>query len=318
MALPSLTEVFNTVNTIAGRYVTERRFVDNISNATPLLQELKRRQKTYPGGEAIYEPLEYALNPNRGSFSGTDTFSVAQNEWGTKARFTMKDVYASFTITGDDVDKCSGPEALMDLIQAGLRNMETSGAYEMTTQLMSDGTGNSSKDITGLKAVCDDSTSVDVYGGITRSVETWWKGKKTTLSDYISLAAIQAMDGDLTDGNKRPQLRLTTQDVWDDLYEILSPYQRDYANKETAKFGYQKIIIAGIPIVVDAQCPSGEMLFLNFDYIKLRPHSRYANWHWTGWKEPVNQDMRTGQSIWKGNLTCSNCRYQGRIVSITT
>ncbi|RJQ10663.1 MAG: phage major capsid protein [Bacillota bacterium] len=161
-------------------------------------------------------------------------------------------------------------------------------------------------------------TNVATYGGISRSAETWWKAKYTALSDYISLEAIQAMVGDLTDGNIRPQLIITTQDVWDDIYTILTPYQRDYSDKETAKFGYQKIVISGIPITVDAQCPSGEMYFLNFDYLKWRPLAKYANFHFTGWKDPVLQDMMTAQLIWKGNLTCSNCRYQGRIVSIST
>ncbi len=161
-------------------------------------------------------------------------------------------------------------------------------------------------------------TNVATYGGIGRAAETWWKAKYTALSDYISLAAIQAIDGDLTDGQVRPQLRVTTQDVWDDIYELLTPYQRANADQLTAKFGFHTIIVNGIKIVVDAQCPSGEMYFLNFDFLHLRPHKRYAKFHFTGWKEPTNQDTKVGQHLWKGNLTCSNCRYQGRIVSITT
>jgi hypothetical protein len=283
-----------------------------------MLQELRKRQRTYPGGLLIEEPLEYATNPNIGSYSGTDTFATADHEFATKAQFGMKDLYVSTVLTGDDLDKCSGPDAVLDLARSKMKNAERSLVKEFTRQLFTDGTGNSSKDITGLLAVCDDGTNVATYGGIPRTAETWWKAKYTALSDYISIAAIQAMDGDLTDGQIRPQLRVTTQDIWDDLYELLTPYQRANAAELTAKFGFNAINLNGIKIVVDAQCPSGQMLFLNFDFLHLRPHKRYAEFRFTGWKEPTNQDTKVAQHLWKGNLTCSNCRFQGRIVGITT
>jgi hypothetical protein len=155
VAVPTYSKLLDTLNTMAREH-TEKRLTDNVFNATPMLQELRKRQRTYPGGLLIEEPLEYATNPNIGSYSGTDTFATADHEFATKAQFGMKDLYVSTVLTGDDLDKCSGPDGVLDLARSKMKNAERSLVKEFTRQLFTDGTGNSSKDITGLKAVCDD------------------------------------------------------------------------------------------------------------------------------------------------------------------
>jgi len=156
LAVPTYSKVLNTINTIGAEYVASSILADNVFNATPALQKFRSKQKTFAGGLLIEEPLEYAINPNRGSYSGSDTFSAAVHEFATKAQFGVKDTYVSVTLLGDDIDKCKGPDALVDLVRAALRNAEKTMTYELTTQLFTAGTGNDSKDITGLKAVCDD------------------------------------------------------------------------------------------------------------------------------------------------------------------
>jgi hypothetical protein len=161
-------------------------------------------------------------------------------------------------------------------------------------------------------------TNTATYAGIERLTDaTWWKAKYTALSDYISLSAMQSMFGDLTDGQEKPDLIVTTQDIWDDLWELITPIQRETSEKLSVNYGYTMINFNGCPVVVDAQCPSGEMYFLNTSHIKLYPLDGYENVRWGGWKEPVNQDVAVGQFLWKGQLACDNCRYVGRIVSIS-
>jgi hypothetical protein len=191
-------------------------------------------------------------------------------------------------------------------------------AYYLTSGIFSDGTASSAKIITGLAAICDDGTNVSVYGGIERLTDaTWWKAKYTALSDYISLPAMQSMFGDLTDGQEKPEIIVTTQDIWDDLWELITPIQRETAAKMSVDYGFTMINFNGVPVTVDAQCPTGEMYFLNSKYLNLYPMAGYEDIKFTGWKEPTNQDIAVAQFLWKGNLLCTNCRRQGRIDTIT-
>lgn len=309
---------YNTLNALTREDVIKKVY-DNIFNATPVLKWFKKNQRTGYSGTKLQVPVRYARNTNTGWYSGADLFLTNDIETHTKAEVTWKDIYTSVVITGDDKDQNKGKNAVVNLLEEKLETARESLSYELTKGIFSDGTGTSNKQLTGLKAAVDDGTNTATYAGIERLTDaTWWKAKYIALGDYISWAAMQAMYGDLTDGEIRPDLIVTTQDVWDDIWEILTPVQRDDSNKLAGSYGYRSINFNGTPIVVDAQCPAGEMYFLNSKFIKLYPMAGYENFKWTGWKQPTNQDVAVGQFIWKGNLLATNCRYLGRIVSITT
>lgn len=295
-----------------------KKVSDNIFNATPTLKYLKKNQRTGKSGTSLNAPLMYARNTNGGSFSGSDVFLTNDIETHTKATVNWKDYYMTVVITGDDKDQNKGKNAVVSLVEEKLENARLSLAYLLTSGIFSDGTGNGNKDLTGLKAIVDDGTNTATYASILRATYTWWKAKYTSLSDYISLAAMQSMYGSLVDGAIHPDKIITTQAIWDDLWELLTPKQQDTSKDLSAQTGYTAINFNGVPVVVDAQCPAGEMYFLNSQFLKMYPMDGYENIKWTGWKEPTNQDVAIGQFIWKGNLLCTNCRYQGRIVSITT
>lgn len=309
---------YNTLNSLTREDVI-KKVSDNIFNATPVLKWMKKHQKTGKSGTKLQAPIQYARNSNTGWYKGADTFLTNDLQTATKAEVEWKDIYMSVVVTGDDKDQNQGKNAVVDLVEYKLENARESLSYQLTAGIFSDGTGSGNKILTGLKAAVDDGTNVATYAGIERLTDaTWWKAKYTALSDYISLPAMQSMFGDLTDGEKKPDLIVTTQDIWDDLWELITPIQRSTSEKMSVDYGFTMINFNGCPIVVDAQCPTGEMYFLNSRYLNLYPLNGYNEPKWTGWKEPTNQDVAVGQFIWKGNILCTNCRYQGRIVSITT
>lgn len=273
---------YQTLNTLTREDVI-KQVTDNIFNATPVLKWFKKNQKTGKSGRELHAPVEYARNTSTGWFSGSDTFTVADVETATKAVVGWKDIYVSVVVTGDDKDQNQGKNAVVDLVEYKLKNARKTLSYQLTSGIFSDGTSSSSKILTGLNAIVDDGSSVATYAGIERLTDaTWWKAKYTALSDYISLAAMQSMYGDLTDGEEHPDIIITTQDVFDDLWELLTPVQRDNSRGYSAKYGYTAIEFNGVPVVVDAQCPSGTMYFLNSNYLNLYPLAGYNEPKWTG------------------------------------
>jgi hypothetical protein len=307
----------DTLNALTNEAV-QKKVIDNIFNATPTLKEFKSKQETGYAGTKLQIPVEYALNSNRGWYRGSDTFLTNNVETATHLEFEWVDSYVSIVITGDDKDKNQGKEAIVNLLNHKLNNGRKSMSYLLTSGIFADGTGTGNKEMTGLKSAVDDGTNIATYGGLARGTYTWNKAKYTSLGDYISWPAMQSMYGDLTDGEEKPQLIITTQDVWDDLWELATPTIRSDSNKSSIDYGFEHIKFNSAKIIVDAQTPTGQMFFLNQTYLKLHPLKGYESPKWTGWKEPLNQDVAVGQFIWKGQLACSNCRYQGRIVSITT
>lgn len=309
---------YDTLNSLTRPDVI-KKVSDNIFNATPLLKWLRGKQKTGFSGTQLEVPLEYATNSNTGWFSGSDTFTTNDVNTATKAVLGWKDIYCAVVVTGDDKDQNRGRNQVVNLVDHKLNNARKTMSYQLTAGAFSAGTGTSNKQLTGLQAIVDDGTNYATYAAIERLTDaTWWKAKYTALSDYISLSAMQSMYGDLTDGEEHPDLIVTTQDVWDDLWELITPIQRAESDKMTASYGFRAINFNGTPVVVDAQCTAGYMYFLNSNHLNLYPMDGYENPVWSGWLKPTNQDVAIGHFIWKGNLCCTNCRYQGRIVSITT
>ena len=66
-----------------------------------------------------------------------------------------------------------------------------------------------------------------------------------------------------------------------------------------------KMKYRGVDCVVDPSIPKGECYFLNENYLNMY-HSRKANFGFTGFKAPVNQDAKTGHILWMGQLTTNN------------
>jgi hypothetical protein len=117
--------------------------------------------------------------------------------------------------------------------------------------------------------------------------------------------------GSLSYGADRPTLIVTTQVLFDAYEATLNPNKR-FVNSDIADAGFQTLEYRGIPVVVDHQCPDGEMFFLNENYVQFR-HHRKRNFTFTGFKKPENYDAAWGQILWLGALTCSAPRMLGRV-----
>jgi hypothetical protein len=76
-----------------------------------------------------------------------------------------------------------------------------------------------------------------------------------------------------------------------------------------AKIGFDAININGAAVVVDAHSPAGYVWGLNTRYVKLVMHEK-RDFHFTGFKVPINQDAIVGQILWAGNLVVTSPRLQ--------
>lgn len=293
---------------------------DAIFQDLALLDVLNKRAKTKrKGGLKMLEPLMYAKSTSGGSYSGWDTFNVAPQEGLTNAEFLWKYYYWSITINGQEEQENSGESAMLNLLEAKWEQAKMSMVDDIGADLFLDGTGNGSKDVTGLALMVD---NAGTYGNILRSSNSWWASQENGNAVAITAAGangLRRMYNDCSYGRQKrtPNLIVTTQEGFES-YEALMDGNMRYSNtgEENVGFKAPNLMFRNAPLFWDDYCQDATLYMLNTDFIKWIVNSD-RDMTPTPFKVPTNQDGKVAQILWAGNLTCSNCRHQGKFTALT-
>jgi hypothetical protein len=301
------------------------KIADNVTGNNALLAALKQkgRIRTFSGGRIIYEEISQADNGNVGWYSGYDTLGTAAADVLTAAQFEIKQAACPVVISGLEELQNSGKEGLIDLMMARMEVAEASMANLISAGLYSDGTGNSSKQITGLLAAVPVDPTTGTYGNINRATaaNAFWKSIATDTGAAPSASTIQgifnAHYGQLVRGGDRPDLVVGDNDVWGAYLASLQTLQR-FTGTETAKLGFPSVKYMDADFVMDSgvggDATDVTAYFLNTKYLHFRPHKDRNMVPLSPNRTAINQDATVKILAWAGNLTCSGARFQGQIV----
>ena len=294
--------------------ITEKKFipklVDNIFNSNVLLKKLKAKEKLQSGGDKVLVPLNYAEVSASGWYQGAETLDTTDNEVITSAEFEWKQLYANISITRRDELRNSGDAAIINFVKSKVEIAEKTIRNNLSTGLYNDGTD--AKQIQGLNLMLSASNT---YGGIDQGTYTWWQAQVDSSTTTLTLSAMQSMYGDCGEGTEYPNLIIGDQDMYDRYHALLTPQQR-FASEDEAKGGFKSLLFNGTPVVVDASATSGDMIFLNMEYLDLYPH-KDENFRMEPFTKPVNQNVRVGKIYWMGVMASSNNRRHGKLDAIT-
>lgn len=301
------------------------KLADNVTDNNALLSRLKERGNIRPisGGTKIVEELEYGES-NTYWYSGYDTLTFNNPQLFTAAEYELKLLAAPIGCSGEELLKNSGRERVIDLMEAKIKNAEKSLANQMSVGIYSDGTGNSGKQLTGLKALVADDPTTGTVGGINRATSgnEFWRNQTSTAGSALTAATIyEAMNGVFlacSRGSDKPDLIVADDSMFKTYEASLVPQQR-FTNAKLGEAGFENLKFKGADVIYDGgiggACPSKHMYFLNTEYLKLRPH-RERNFKLIGDRERVaiNQDAIYRIIGWAGNLTMSNAQLQGVLI----
>lgn len=304
-----------------------RTLTDNIHKSNAVFFMLKKNGalKTEDGGERIVEPLMYGKNTTAGSYSGYDPLDTTPQEGIDSAEFTWKQYSTSITIDGRTERQNSGNSKIIDVLEAKTKQAEMSLTEELSEGLFSDGTGNSSKDLTGLEAMV---LASGTYGGINSATYTWWQAYVETTSEALGLPKMRTAFNTASIGGKdTPDLIVTTQalfEKYEGLFTVVSVASTtsgafatpSEGTKKVADGGFQTMAFKGVPVVWDEQVPSGTVYFLNTKHMKLVVH-KDANFEISDFVKPEDQDARVAQILWMGNLTCNRRKSFAKLTAKT-
>ena len=294
--------------------ITERKFipklVDNVFNSNTLLKKMKAKEKPQSGGDNVLVPLAYAETAAAGWFQGSETLDTTDNEVITSASYEWAQLYANISITRRDELRNSGDSAIINFVQSKVMIAEKTIRNKLSTAIYN--TGSDSKQIQGLRLLLSTSNT---YGGISQTDFSFWAANVDSTTTTLTLSAMQSMYGDCGEGTEYPTIIVGDQDMFDRYHALLTPQQR-FASEDEARGGFKSLMYAGTPVVVDASAPSGDMIFLNLEYLDFYPH-KDENFRLEPFRSPINQAVTVSKIFWMGVMASSNNRRHGLIGAIT-
>lgn len=313
-------DIFST--TIESR---TRKLADNVSKNNALLNRLQSKGKirTVSGGSKILEELEYGEG-DMVWYNGYDKISYSPKQLFTSAEYALKLCAVPVAISGEDMLKNSGREQMIDLFDKRIKNAEKTMRNQMAKAIYGDGSGNSGKEIGGLKLLVADDPTSGTVGNINRATSgnEFWRNQTKTSTAAITKDTIRSeMDAiylNCCRGTDKPDLIVADNSMYS-LYESsLADLQR-FSNPQMAEAGFQALKYKGADVIFDGgqggYCPEKHMYFLNTDYIYLRPHKDRNMKVIGGDRMAVDQDALYKIIGWAGNMTLSNASLQGVLIS---
>ena len=227
------------------------------------------------GGDFITVPLEYALNSTASSYSDTDTFSTTRVDVFDRANAEWKENIVTVVLSDLEKDRNAGQGQVFPLRAAKLSNAKNSCRSQLNTQMFSDGTGNSNKDITGLQALVSSTPSSGTVQGISRATYSFWRNQQAagtqTTSAFDNLRAVMRnVYNSCSNGvaDAHPTFAVTTQTVFEGYEGLLLANER-FTSKESGDGSFRNEVLKfkGAMIAYDNDCPSGLMYLLSLIHI---------------------------------------------------
>jgi hypothetical protein len=317
MAIPTL-----SADQIEDIYVTTFNkklpdVIDAVYLSNPFFAILNSQERILlDGGRRIEQGFIYG-KLNGGSYGRGDTFNTARVNTKTAFILDWKLHYVDITLDGLDELQNAGAAAAFDNAELKMQEAELTAKDNIGGELFGNGTNNSGNALNGLEEWVDDGTNFATVGGVTRDTSTQGTAAKATLNATGGSWTIPFLQGDygaVTIENEKPNLIVTTQTMWNAMFNRVQPQQRYPTGPgfdDLARIGFDSIKYQRAAIVVDSHVQAGRAYILNTEYIKLIVHQA-RNLAWRGWLPTSNKDERVGQFLWSGNLVVMGPRFQAQ------
>ena len=316
MASPNLSELITT--TLRNR---SGKVADNVSKGNAILSKLREKGAWTPAtGRSIVQELEYSEG-NFEWYSGYETLNITPPDVISAAEFDWKQGAGTVSINGLESEVQNvGKEAIINLLNARIKNAENTMRNNVTTGMYSDGTGSGGKQIGGLQSLVADAPSTGTVGGINRANFSFWRNQAYDASTDGGAAAtsanIQKYMNEVfllcSRGNDKTDLIMADKAYYKLFWESLQAIQR-VTSTDKAVAGFESLAYANnVPVCYEdsSGISSNHMYFLNTDYL----HFRYAPNRLFAPKSPreaINQDASVHMLLFAGNMTTSNASLQG-------
>lgn len=300
-----------------------KKLVDNVTDHNGLLRKLKANGniQTKSGGYEIVFPLEYAENGTYQRYSGYDELDVAASDVFTAAKYDWAQVAIHVTASGREIRMNNGPEQMIDLVKARVKNAMNTAANNFSVDMY--GSGALTNQIGGLGLIVT-SDGTGTVGGINSGNYAFWANQ--FFENTGTGLAVGTIGGSMNTlwlrcvrGNDKPDLLVLSNDMYA-VYESSLQANQRYMNSDKASLGFSELQYKTADVIFDSNTNFGTTAetgyFLNTKYLYVVQHSE-AQWTQDDDKVPVNQDAVVIPLYWMGNMVCTNRSLQGKLIDVS-
>jgi len=286
----------------------EKQLVDNIFKAYPLLEKLlsKGQVKEFEGGEKIFIPLEYGTNTNVSFISKTGTIDTNAQELFTAAEDQWR--ILAGTIDFNDLDNVlnRGENQIVDLMKSKIKNLEKSLRKKLAEALHAN---QADEAINGLPDIV--ASSGTLHGISPNDFAGWVAGYANNTTKALSIIDMTTGYNTCSDGADRVDLIDMAQTLFEKYESLVAPQLR-FSDNRTADAGFENLRFKGAVCVLDKDCTSDRVYFLNTDYLYLTV-VKDRQFHAFPAVSSTNSIIDVVKVVWYGNLMTSNRRMQGML-----
>jgi hypothetical protein len=344
---------WNQVNVMVQDYIIPT-IRDQVFLSNAMFMRMKGKTKHFVGGRRIVVPLGWRTQGGLKWFSGSDVFSPIVRDPFQAAEFTAKNANVDLTIDWESEMIASGPEKVMDLMDAKGEWARNTFFDGMGSDIYNDGTD--PKALGGLQfalaegAAGGDLPPTQTYGGISRSstVNTWWNhhSRNTAIlttgdrGTFLTNAAVAPEQPLMTfaepnrmfariklASGKAPTMILSNVGAWTDVHWNLvrnERYNRPQQNSDLFKAGFENFMFRSAAWVQDEKAPrttdankDEKVYFIHEPAVRLHVDSR-ADFAFEPFRKPHNQMVRVAYILWRGEFIISEPRSCGVIARVRT
>jgi len=316
MSVPNST--FDQVSAITDDWYASS-FNEVAFNKHPLFSKLHGKGSKPSSGNKIKVTLKYQKSKG-GAYAARGTVDVGHEDVITAARFPWKNYYVPVSLFRDEILDSDGPEGVRDLLEANLDIAMSKIADDLATDLMVTGTGFYNDDdiqINSLVGLASDNTypAAATIGEIPKS-NTFWRGYAAAqATGSLALSDLAGVWFNLVLQNTQPDMLICNEDVMQLYWALAQPAQRLLRETE-AHMGFTALSFNGAPLILDPHCSATEIFFLTTKFLDLVSHKK-ENMRFEKFQTPINQNAGVAKIYWRGNITCSDCRRQGVLHTIS-
>lgn len=288
---------------------------DNVFNAIPALAWLAMKKRvTEDGGATIIRSVMYAKNSTAQFYSSDDVLDTSIQDNFTAAQWQWRQAAASVSVTGRIENQNMGKSQVIDYVKAQVNGAVLSIKDLIDARLFA--SSQTGSNVTPLNAIINNTGTVgDINGG----TNVWWQSTVQASGSFAArgLSDLRSVWNQINVHNPQgpADLVLSDRNSYEAYESVLVPTVR-YSDTKMGDLGFTNLKYKDAVWTFDLNATAGNVYLLNSQALELVQHSNRI-FTMSDWVKPADQDLKTAQVFWMGELTTNNRRKQGLLTGVT-
>ena len=293
-------------NTVSSKYF-DKTLTQQVYEKCPFWVKLKAKGNiTTDGGTQIQFPIRYQKQGKTGFVGPRQQVTYEQIETRTSGVLDWKYLFAHAMISWDERVKNSGKAQIVNLMADKTEEMRQDMLDVFGTAIHAASPG--TNDISSLPQIIDSTTT---YAGIVYTDAGEFVGSEDTSTTELVLygsGSLSYMMNLATFGPDKPDLILTTKDLWSKFESLIEPQKRYYGDKDSAlgKAGFTSLKFHDAEVVADVYTTAASLYGIDTSKFEIRYHPEFNMKvsKWTPLEQAGYPYAMVKTCPWVGNILC--------------